>query len=410
MTQLEDGIRRALRARASEVRPPLPPLDLRSAHARGRNPRVVYLRWASEQLRWLGPAAAVVAVLALVAGALLARADLASKPKTPAAAQIQTGGGEIETGVPHYYVALVNDGPVVPAAVPKAVATVRDTATGTVIASVAPPAPYSSFDNVTGATDDRTFVLLAVGSPHNPFPPSERFYLLRIHPNAKTAAGRASLTPLPANDISGGNQVQAMSLSPNGAKLAAILQNATAASNYLYVYNLVTGATRVWTRKTCGTCRATGIDVPAGDAPALSWTLDSKALAFTPVPASQLRLLDLSGPGDNVQPDSTVFPVRGVPVADWDYAVMAPNGRTVIVCYGETHGQSQLFFLARFSAVTGKLTGLSKGTAVDDVLWTSYNGSDAIVMNDWPSQSAGVYTGSHYTPLRWPRNVVDAAW
>jgi hypothetical protein len=46
----------------------------------------------------------------------------------------------------------------------------------------------------------------------------------------------------------------------------------------------------------------------------------------------------------------------------------------------------------------------------DDVLWTSYNGSLAIVRDVLPGQTAGIYADGHYTPIRWPADVVDAAW
>jgi hypothetical protein len=287
MTQLEEAIRQALRVRAGEIRPPLPPLDLRRTHAWGRNPRVAYLRWSSAQLRWLGPAAAVIAVLALVAGILLSR-GAEQRPTTQSRAQIETSSGEIETSVPPYYVALVAGQSL--SARSTGVVTVRNTATGHVLARVRAPAPYDGFVKVSGATDDRTFALLAVGAPEPSGVRPERFYLLHIDPmSAPWPAGSAQLAALPATDIPGGDQVDTLALSPNGADLAAILQ--LGAWNYLHVYNLYTGATRVWTRKLCAKCGPTGFYLPPATpspaaepppAPVLSWSLNSTTLAFIP--------------------------------------------------------------------------------------------------------------------------------
>jgi hypothetical protein len=440
MTELEDGIRRALRARASEIQPPLPSLKLGPRHAPVRVARIAgYRFWTSAQLHWLAPAAAVVVVLALVAGGLLARAELA-RTTTPAA-QIQTGGGQIQTTVPPYYVALANESPVTTGQPTRTVATVRDTVNGALVASVTPPAPYAMFTKVFGATDDRTFVLLATGRPNGLNP--QRFFLLRIHPLARSVADRTQLTALPATDISGGKQVSAMALSPNGDNLAAILDNPNSSQVYLYVYNLVTGTTRVWVRKPCSDCRQIALGGPdypvAGAVGSLSWTLSSRSLAFTEAVGSrgsfELRLLDLSGPGDNVQPDSAPFAIHGIPpfaihiVPQWNYAVMTPDGKTVFVSYETGRGGSLWFWLARFSAVTDKLTTINKlpvwkaghprpdyygfdhAGGVDEVLWTSYDGNLAVVLNASHGQSAGIYAGTHYTPIPWPtRNAIGAAW
>lgn len=428
MTQLEEAIRQALRVRATEIRPPLPPLDLRRTHAWGRNPRVAYLRWTSAQLRWLGPAVAVIAVLAVVAGTLLSR-GAEQRPVTSAGAQIETGSGDIETSVPPYYVALVASHSVNEQTT--GVATVRDTATGHLIALVTAPKPYQGFIKVSGATDDRTFVLLAIGAPDRNGVQPERFYLLHISPRPSWPADEAQLTPLPASDISGGKLVAAMSLSPNGANLAAILD--IGIWDYLYVYNLYTGKTRVWIRQLCSDCRQTELGDAEGTvngaSVSLSWTLNSQYLAFiSGAGVSQLRLLNLGLPGDNIQPNSTVIPIRGVPVAHWNWAVLTPDGRTVFIGYGVMRGHSLWYSLARLSAASGKLTSINKLTAVsegrptryvygyehpagiDEVLWTSYDGSEAVAIDAGPGPSAGLYAGSRYTPIPWPEHVIDAAW
>ena len=81
-------------------------------------------------------------------------------------------------------------------------AELRSTRTGAVLARITPPRPYPSFTGVTGAADDRTFVLSAQGPQPSVVPPfpSQRFFLLRIDPAARAGA-RMTLTALPAGDV-----------------------------------------------------------------------------------------------------------------------------------------------------------------------------------------------------------------
>jgi hypothetical protein len=292
---------------------------------------------------------------------------------------------------------------------------------------------------VSAAADDRTFVLWARGNknPRMQTMP-ERFFLLRINPSASSASGRARLSALPASDIPDGSQVMTMSLSPDGTSLAAILGHGFAAPADLHVYNLVTGTTKIWTRRTCSACGQTAINgaLPSPNAHAgvfLSWTATGKSLAFIPdVYGPQLRLLDLGASGNNVQLASKPFAIHGVPVLEWQDAYMTPDAKTVFITYQESKGQSNWTGLLRFSARTGALTTVNKvaqesegrpaGGGSDLVLWTNYNGSQLIVAGAGSVQpaskqilfgldvTAGIYRGDHYSPIPWPANVIDAAW
>jgi hypothetical protein len=444
MTELEDGIRRALRARASEIQPPLPSLELGPGHAPGRVIRIAGHRfWTSAQLRWLAPAAAVVVVLALVAGGLLAHAELA--PATTPAAQIQTT-------VPRYYVGITS-GTHSQIDISQSelmlhyratVATVRDTMTGAVLDRIRPPAPYLNFVAVSGATDDRTFVLVAAGKPGPVFGTmAERFYLLRIN-----SAGGALLTPL-AFGVSPGEQLDEIALSPAGTQLAVVRTDYPERSfkqfQDLYVYNLLTGSTRRWTLKACAPpvhyCpTVTPLSGPGGDggnpipgfpgAPvSLSWLSNGRSLALNIFYGytSEVRLLNLAAPGRYVQPNSVPFGIHGIPVAAWT-GDMTPDGSTVYASYVWDKGMTPAWVqtgLLRYSAATGKVAVVNKlairvanigrtypGDVLgwNDVLWTSYNGDVIIVAGARPGQSAGIYDGSQYTPLPWPRNMIDAAW
>jgi hypothetical protein len=431
MTQLEDRLRTAFQARAADVASELPPLYLQPARRPGSAARRGGgIAWSRAHRRWLTPVAAAAGVLAIVAAALAAAGALpgAVAPVVP-----------IETTVPPYYVALINHGPPTLQGWPDAIATVRATATGAVLARITPPRPYSSFDAVSAAADDRTFVLWARGNENSRSQMSpERFFLLRINPSATSADGRARLTALPANDIPGGSQVMTMALSPDGTSLAAILGHGLAAPADLRVYNLVTGTTKMWTRRTCSACGQTAINgaLPAANtqvAVFLSWAATGKSLAFIPdVYGPQLRLLDLSASGNNVQQASKPFAIHGVPVLEWQDAYMTPDAKTVFITYQEGKGQSNWTGLLRFSARTGALTTVNKvtqesegrpaGGGSDSVLWASYNGSQLIVTGVGSGQAAskqklfgldvtaGIYRGDRYTPIPWPADVIDAAW
>jgi hypothetical protein len=431
MTQLDERIHAAFEARADEIPPVAPPLELQPSRRRsgsaargGDRLRLASARW------WLPPLVAALAVVVVVLGALAVGRAMPGTPSKPA---LPAASAPIQTSVPPYYVAIITDRPLSGYGLPASVATVRDTATGKVLATVRPPSPYTGFSQVSGATDDRTFVLLANTRPAFGTANMERFYLLRISPSAASAAGRASLTALPASFISGGNDVTTMALSPDGRALAAILTPSPPSANSLpeaslSVFYLATGSTRTWLRYVCHQHKCQQNEFGSGDPNStlpvtLTWAQNGKSLAFTPGPAiTQLRLLDLHASGDNAQANSKPFPIHGVPVAFWNSAVMTPDTKSAFISYAGSHGQSVFGGLVWYSAKTGKLTTINMltftneghntgyGRDPDDVVWTSYNGSQAIVLDARPGQTAGVYTGTSYTPLPWPADVLDVAW
>jgi len=431
MTQLEDQLRKAFRARASEITPPPPPLELQlrpvhdPAARRGSGGLGAQLR-----RRWLVPLAAAAAVLAIVAGALAA-ASVHPAQRTPPVLPPTT---PVQTSVPPYYVALTSVRPMTvrkPQAWPVlTTATVRATPTGAVVAAVVPPQPYREFVFVSAAADDRYFMLAAQYGPvggrvH------DGFFLLHIDPTAADPAGRTSLTPFPAAALSGTDQLQAMALSPDGRLLATIAlhqgkqkDGQLMETTYLRVYNLVSGQSRTWP----------GGDVQQDYAIAgsggLSWRQDGRFLVV-PWSRSQLRLLNLAAQGHSVARDSTPLAAPPVPCSGFCLTYMTPDGATVFAVYptGRATYSAPLFYnLVRFSVQTGTLSRINKltvsgwhshyagyniGSVVgpDDVLWTSYDGSKAIVAEVRPGvPNAGIYSGDHYTPIPWPANIVGAAW
>jgi hypothetical protein len=321
-----------------------------------------------------------------------------------------------------------------------------------VLARIKPPRPYT-FAAVTGAADDRTFVVFGVGPLRRTNGRlyygtySQRLFLLRIDPGASSPSARAQLTALPGSDIASGEQVLAMALSPDGKSLAAILGRpaggALASRGSLTVFDLANGTQQTWTRTVCyyGKC----VQGPVGDWPPivgepsriqLSWTSGGRSLLFIAgTTGSQVRLLDVGAPGRDLTADSYALPIRGGTIL-WQDAVITPDGKTVFI-ERNTGAAELVSTLSRFSAATGSATvvnhvvtfteGHQTGAGPDDVLWTNDNGSKIIVLGAQPGpnkgrlkghvyyatpagQTAGVYTGTRYRPLPWPVNVVDAAW
>ncbi len=384
---------------------------------------------------WVSPVVGGLAFAVVVLGVVAVGRAVPSAPSVPA---LPAASAPIQKGVPPYYVAIITDRPLSQYGLPASVASVRDTASGKVLATVRPPSPYTGFSEVSGAADDRTFVLLADTRPAFLQPLAERFYLLRINPAAASAARRASLTALPASFIFGGNDVTTMALSPDGRALATILTPSQASPDalpepYLAIDYLATGTTRAWARYVClqHKCQQAefgtgGFDYPTATV-TLAWTQNGKWLAFTLGPGlTQLRRLDVHAPGDDAQANSKPFLIQGVPSAYWYAAAMTPDAKSVLISYrGNRGGPLVPVFggLVWYSAKTGKLTTVNRlifsngagyepyGSPMpDDVVWTSYNGGQAIILDSRPGQTAGVYTGTRYMPLRWPANVLDVSW
>jgi hypothetical protein len=385
--------------------------------------------------------------LALLAAAAVAVAFVAGcgagspRPTSHAAAPVQVN-------VPPYYVAVVSPGQRHGSPPPDS-AVVRATTTGALVARLSPPRPYTLIA-VTGAADDRTFVLYGVG------PTSEstalygtyrqRLFLLHVDPAASRSSARVHLTALPAAYIPGGQgrQLLAMALSPDGKSLAAIIVRRLAAApyatGYLAVFDLASGTQRTWTRNVWDhTPEPLGDGFPLLQYPSrvqLSWTWDSRSLLFITGPTgSQVRLLDVDTAGSSLMADSHALPVRPRVIL-WRDAVITPNGKTVFIQYS-SGAATVVSNLLHFSATTGTATivnqvvsftaGHPTGAGPDDVLWTNNNGSKFIVLGAQPGpdkgslegntffaalpgQNAGIYDNGHYTPLPWPASVIDAAW
>jgi hypothetical protein len=243
-------------------------------------------------------------------------------------------------------------------------AAVGDARTGKLLATINPPAG-GTFDGVTSAADDRTFVLSVRWLPGQADGQrtSYAWYLLGLDPGA---GHPARLTRLPIRDQLDDAVIHGIALSPNGRTLAVMfMPNMTEGTApgpiTLRTYSLATGKPlRTWTGSqpdglVCFTCENT-VD--------LSWLGNGRALAFVypeSVLPQAIRTLDLTRPGDSLEADSRViFPISSADASDCVDPLLTPDGRTVLC--GTTGGAAAAYgcstYGAQFTAystVTGKL-------------------------------------------------------
>ncbi|HTR94723.1 MAG TPA: hypothetical protein VMI73_23585 [Trebonia sp.] len=268
---------------------------------------------------WLIPATAAVAVVALAVSLALMRSapkDSALLPGTASASAGTSGSAS----APPYYVALPASfgwyayAPATPQANSKSSGLIiGETATGKRLATVAPPHGMT-FNVVTGAADDRTFVVGATRySPGEKTVSTiwfETWYLLRISPGT---AHVAQLTRLPVPELP---TVTGVAISPDGTELAVAWQQFSGPSwssasgrPRLALMSLSTGKELDHWSSTQGRITATPPATgsrpepfdTAGLATALHWTPDGGGLAFA-WNGSQIRLLDFTAQGFR-QPD-----------------------------------------------------------------------------------------------------------
>ncbi len=333
---VEDQLRAAGRAVSDQVRD-LPALDLRPEPA-ARPARARTFRGWPGAGRWLIPMAAAAAVVAVAVTLVAVRNPPRATPETSAGPSRSAGPAATSAPVdpealPGYFVAINglevigprSPGQSGPPKAPKPDSViVGETLTGRRLGTIVPPAG-STFVGVTGAADDRTFVLdsvqLAPASrsaiPFLSLTQPRTWYLLRITPGATPVQ---TLTPLrfPVPD---GADISGVALSPDGTRLAMFYQVARSGDGFPYsgaftlrIYSVATGATvRSWT----GTDPSHGSYAYAGDSPPdpnanLTWTSDGQRLAFAydnsmgPNDDVYLREVHLAGQGSDLFTDSTV--------------------------------------------------------------------------------------------------------
>lgn len=226
------------------------------------------------------------------AGPLLAAAVMAAPPASAA-----------EQGMPRFYVVADDIRPV---------ASVRDSVTGQPVSTIQlPPGTDPKLTQVAAARNGRTFALALFSRAHG-----TRFYELRI-----TAGGKlARLTPLAIPPLPAGQAADAITLTPDGAKLAVAVQTA-GEHGKVEVITLATGAVRTWITRRGGLPAALSWDAP-GLRLAYFWTSSTASLAG-------LWLLDTSAPGTRLLSGHRLLPQR-VGTDDVQSALISPDARSVI--------------------------------------------------------------------------------
>jgi hypothetical protein len=387
---IEDRLRTATRARAGLVTD-LRPLDL-PASARARR------RLASGRGRWMAwaaPAAAAALVVAL-AVTLVSIRQARTDASVPAA---QSGGSATSAAaaIPGYYAAL--DSPLRPG---PTTLVVGKTGARAAIATLRPPRGQS-FAGVTGAADDRTFVVAAEAYPAQPGAYSGApvaWYLLRV---PATAGQAAKLTKLSIPAEPKGTQVSGIALAPDGGELAVLFQRGVWSGRSgpltLSVYSVTTGrALRTWTQPTNDARIGFGWYSGQYSNTSVSWQ-DGHTLAFDegvysrPVSAPldptfsdvTIRTISLSQPGGSLLADGkVVFTAKG---SSCDTLQLTQDGKSVFcgTSGGSADRKSSAYDpkIVRYSVATGqsRLVYRRAGVynyGVADVLWLNADGSRLI--------------------------------
>jgi hypothetical protein len=461
MRTVEDLLRAAVRETAQEIAPEmLPPAPPPPGPAR--------VRWTwrtGRRPRWrrLAPLAAAMAVVAAIAASLtLAQLGPSRHDGT---------GTRAAGSIPPYYVALVFShtccgGPKLVA--PQTIAEVKSTTTGAVLAVIQAPRSYGTFTAVSGAADDRTFVLAAqplhtVKAAHlvraptplkvpppvpapptvklgesssasassrrttggDPDLPATRFFLLRIDARGGTVTAR--LTALPIGEPTG-TTVDEIALSPDGSALAMVTvpPGAWNARNVLQVFSTATGAVSSWTPAGLATGESLG-PVTAENPGSLSWSADGRTLVLLGY-QGYVRLLDTTAP-DRSRVVHLSGRVGGASGASWLQAVITPDGQTLLAvgsAYWDHSSSSGTQVIAAFSARTGTPErlldhgGKEQLNSPGAVQWASASGQLVIVANArrgpavpggfFNVSTLGVLNEGHYARLSWSAETLAAAW
>jgi hypothetical protein len=416
MNTVEDRLRAALCETAGEVTPQsVPPLRLHGARRRGVTGPAARRRWAG----WLTPLAAAASVTAVVAASLVIPTALhggrqtASAPAGPFA------------GVPPYYLVLAGKNPS-PVVMQRQFAEIRATATGAILARVIPPRPYRTF--VSAAAGPWIVTYKGGGKLIRETP--TKFFLLHIGAGGHTT--RLSALPIPRQP--GG--ASGMALSPDGSKLAVVLRDASEGGPAIQVFDVATGAERVWRWPGGGPVTNNA----GGEGAVLSWTADNRTLAFQQWVTGNiihLRLLDTTAPGGSLRAASRLLLTWPGDGATWHYvhgkisnvlfgfsAIITPDGSKIVAATEDLakHPLSSELAFTEFSAATGKVVkvlgrwpipGMYPGQ-IQDVLWTNPSGSKLIVLAHKPGAPAkdphstnsagygiefGMLNGNRFTPL-----------
>ncbi len=406
MTAVEDRLQAAARAVNATIpddsAPPLrlPPPDLRRRPSRVRMRRRGMARWAA-------PLAAAAAVAGIIAVSVVLGTGTSAPPEAgPQNSQHPRRLAPPESPqavrdelakVPPYYIALLpthryGQGPYE--------ALIQETATGVMVARFSAPAPYNTFVAVTGAADDRTFVLAARDSWSTTFTPTA-FYRAQFDP----ATRKVTVTPLPIPAFPAKDLPTGLALSPDGTRLAI-----ATADGQLGVYSMATGSATIW--RSPGTIGGGEFDTVS-----VSWS-DSGTLAFNWISKGNrsVRLLNTGTRGGSLLGDSrlAVTEKRTRPLTFNGSGILTPDGTKIVAPMSPSVRTSQAVpsssppmatsEFAEYSTATGRLLRVlyRQNTASEVLVWSNSTGSVLVVAAPVISGQppvAGVLDGRLFTPM-----------
>jgi hypothetical protein len=445
VNRLEDRLKRDLRAQAEHITPSSVP-RLRLPGSAGDQARTARRRAWHRGWPWFAPVAAAAAVVAVVAASLAIPGALSGHQ--PANQPARHGPF---SGVPPYYVALTVKHPnPQPAIAQRQVAEIRATATGAVLAVVTPPKPYATF-SAAAAGDDHTFVLVAnkwkiqhANGGTFTRATATTYFLLRIGPGGRVR----QLTPLSIPAEPAQAQPSGFALSPDGSKLAVALRGGIKGEPgpQIQVFSLSTGAERVWTWPGGGPITNNA----GGTGEVLSWTADSRTLAFQQWVGNSIdvRLLDTTTPGGSLRSASRLAAQWRDDAESFHFvhgkasnvifgfsAIITGDGTKIVAATAsETkHPLNSELAFTEFATGTGQvvkvlgrwpLPGLHPGQT-QDVLWANSSGSTLFVLAHVPGPAVkdphstnsarysiefGVQRGNQFTPLPGAPRPGPYAW
>jgi len=350
MTELEDRLRRELHElapRPGSIRPLRVPPPRRFAGA----------------ARWLAPAAAAAAVVVIAAVVMVATGrGGASAPTGPTAPMTV----QVARSLPRYYVVAfqryINNGRTI-----ATYAAVHATATGATLASVRVPTLLvqggSMAPSITGAADDRTFVLMESGetSVHDVV----WCYRLRVSANGRSVHLRKLPVSVPSSMA-----IDNAALSPDGTRLAMSAQwscnSKTCDYSGIRVVDLASAGVTSWTTQANGA--PFNVSWAGNNALAFEWQSGLKS-----PPAAQrtgYRLIDVTGAGGNLLASRAVASPSAEPTGYVPAALVTPDGKNVIT--SEVQGvhtwTGRVNVVARvveLSASTGRRLRVLYSTTVD---------------------------------------------
>jgi hypothetical protein len=400
---------------------------------------------------WAVPLTAAAAVIAL-AVALVTIRDLPNGRVAPPTAPTSSSAA----GVPAYYAE--------PEPLCKTCGSdllvVGDTFTGAKLATFRPP-HGTTFEAVSAAADDRTFVAETVGYPFGPGSEIRHvtWYLVKITPGASTPV---RLTRLPIPGMPTAASIGTVVLSPSGGELALTYQvrDPTPGPVVLRVYSVATGKLlNSWS-----TTVTSALDLllsPFGFVSSvqsnnqLSWVDGGRALSFTTISSTSpvlvaVRTLKLAtGDGNLIRDSQVVWSMRSAAneasACAWPPVTVpwaTANGKTV-VCFHVVDDDPgnfvkkarrawQLTWLAypasdpkaaKAARALYKFTAYSTGAQAEgfsSVQWADATGSAMIIA--WTIETTtssavhfGVVSDGRYAPLPTPPGISltippDIAW